>query len=86
MLHMCVMTYLDLGPPVSLGASGDENSQSLTDTGDPAGSMSASIFPGLSMYFAMSSSASIVTGSNSYIRLTLNQRYAQSKIGHYAHA
>ena len=35
------MTYLDLGPPVPLGASGDEKSPSLTVTGDPAGSMPA---------------------------------------------
>ena len=33
--------YLDLGPPVPLGASGDEKSPSLTVTGDPVGSMPA---------------------------------------------
>ena len=35
------MTYLDLGPPVPLGASVDEKSPSLTVTGDPANSMPA---------------------------------------------
>ena len=35
------MTYLDLGPPVPLGASGDEKLPSLTVIGDPAGSMPA---------------------------------------------
>ena len=35
------MTYLDLGPPVPLGASGDEKPPSITVTGDPAGSMPA---------------------------------------------
>ena len=34
-------TYLDLGPSVPLGASGDEKSPSITVTGDPAGSMPA---------------------------------------------
>ena len=34
-------TYLDLGPPVPLGASGDEKPPSITVTGDPAGSMPA---------------------------------------------
>ena len=35
------LTYLDLGPPVPLGASGDEKPPSITVTGDPAGSMPA---------------------------------------------
>ena len=35
------VTYLDLGPPVPLGASGDEKPPSITVTGDPAGSMPA---------------------------------------------
>ena len=34
-------TYLDLGPPVPLGASGDQEPPSITVTGDPAGSMPA---------------------------------------------
>ena len=33
------LTYLDLGYPVPLGASGDEKPPSITVTGDPAGSM-----------------------------------------------
>ena len=37
----CVYTYLDLGPPVPLGASGDEKPPPITVTGDPAGSMPA---------------------------------------------
>ena len=36
-----IFLYLDLGPPVPLGASGDEKSPSLTVTGDPADSMPA---------------------------------------------
>ena len=36
-----VSYLLSLGPPVPLGASGDEKSPSLTVTGDPAGSMAA---------------------------------------------
>ena len=35
------LTYLDLGPPVPLGASGDEKPPCITVTGDPAGSMPA---------------------------------------------
>ena len=35
------VTFLDLVPPVPLGASGDEKSPSVSVTGDPAGSMSA---------------------------------------------
>ena len=35
------LTYLDLGPPVPLGTSGDEKPPSITVTGDPAGSMPA---------------------------------------------
>ena len=34
-------SYLDLGPHVPLGASGNEKSRSLTVTGDPASSMPA---------------------------------------------
>ena len=34
-------TFLDLGPPVPLGASGDEKPPSITVTGDPVGSMPA---------------------------------------------
>ena len=37
----CPVTYLDLGSPVPLGASGDEKSPSITVSGDPAGSMPA---------------------------------------------
>ena len=33
------LAYLDLGPPVPLGASGDEKSPSPTVTDDPVGSM-----------------------------------------------
>ena len=33
------LTYLDLVPPVPLGASGNEKSPSITVAGDPAGSM-----------------------------------------------
>ena len=36
-----ICTYLDLGPLVPLGASGDEKSPSIMVTGDPAGSMPA---------------------------------------------
>ncbi len=36
-------TYLELGPPVPLGASGDEKPPSVTVTGDPGGSMPADI-------------------------------------------
>ena len=35
------LLFLDLVPPVPLGASGDEKSPSFTVTGDPAGSMPA---------------------------------------------
>ena len=35
------LTYLDLGPPVPLRASGDEKPPSITVTGDPSGSMPA---------------------------------------------
>ena len=31
------LTYLDLGPPVPLGASGDEKPPPITVSGDPAG-------------------------------------------------
>ena len=37
MIFFHVMTYLNLGLPVPLGASGNEKSPSLTVTGDPAG-------------------------------------------------
>ena len=38
-----LITYLDLGPPVPLGASVDEKSPSLTVTGGPAGSSRSSL-------------------------------------------
>ena len=40
-LSISDITYLDLGPPVPQGASGDEKPPSITVTGDPAGSMPA---------------------------------------------
>ena len=36
-----LQSYFDLGPPVPLGASGDEKPPSITVTGDPVGSMPA---------------------------------------------
>ena len=40
-LSFYILIYIDLGPPVPLGASGDEKSPSVSVTGDPAGSMPA---------------------------------------------
>ena len=40
-VEQCIVTYLDVGPPVPLGASGDEKSTSHAVTGDPAGSVPA---------------------------------------------
>ena len=40
-LSFHILIYIDLGPPVPLGASGDEKSPSVSVTGDPAGSMPA---------------------------------------------
>ena len=41
LLKEILIFTLDLGPPVPLGASGDEKPPSITVTGDPAGSMPA---------------------------------------------
>ena len=38
-VYKYALTYLDLCPPVPLGASGDEKPPYITVTGDPAGSM-----------------------------------------------
>ena len=40
-LYTILLIDLDLGPPVPLGASGDERPQSITVTGDPSGFMPA---------------------------------------------